>query len=88
MKQVQSKPNENEKGTAMTEAIRQVTGIDISGGVVDDAAERALSTVMRKLDKTMSVQFTVNELISEATDVNNLALMFHGESSTMCCAPS
>lgn len=62
-----------------TEAVRFVAGLDMSAGIADEAADRALSTVTRKLDKGLSVQFTVNELIAEATDVTNLALMFHGE---------
>ena len=76
LKQIQSPQNGQDNVT--TEAIRQVTGFDMSGGLADEAADRALSTVMRKLDKTLSVQFTVNELISEATDVANLARMFSG----------
>ena len=61
------------------EALRFVSGLDRSAGHGAEAADRALSTVARKLDKGLSVQFTVNELIAEATDINNLSLMFSGE---------
>ena len=60
------------------EAFKLAVGFDLFAGTADEAADRALSTVGRKLDKTLSVEFTVNELISEATDVSNLANMFFG----------
>ncbi|KAG4304904.1 hypothetical protein PORY_001579 [Pneumocystis oryctolagi] len=41
-------------------------------------AERALLVVSRKLSKTLSVEAVVNELIHEATNPNNLALLFCG----------
>ncbi|KAH9940832.1 uncharacterized protein BXZ73DRAFT_98663 [Epithele typhae] len=43
-----------------------------------EAADRALSSVSRKLDKTLSVEYTVNELITEASDPGNLGLMYTG----------
>lgn len=53
-------------------------GIDMSSGTAEEAADRALSSVSRKLDKSLSVQCAVNELIAEAADVTNLASMFPG----------
>ncbi|KAF8906302.1 hypothetical protein CPB84DRAFT_1844550 [Gymnopilus junonius] len=53
-------------------------GIDMSSGTADEAADRALNSVARKLDKSLSVESTVNELIAEATDPSNLATIFHG----------
>ena len=53
-------------------------GIDMDSGMEDEAADRALNGVARKLDKSLSVEYTVNELTSEASDVSNLALMFYG----------
>jgi len=53
-------------------------GIDMSSGTADEAADRALNSVARKLDKTLSVEYTVNELIAEATDTTNLATIFPG----------
>ncbi|EPS44547.1 hypothetical protein H072_1478 [Dactylellina haptotyla CBS 200.50] len=41
-------------------------------------ADRALTVVMKKLSKTLSVQATVNELITEAGDVKNLAVLYGG----------
>lgn len=55
-------------------------GINISmtSGSVDEAADRALTSVARKLEKTLSVEYTINELIAEATDSSNLANMYWG----------
>ena len=53
-------------------------GIDMSSGGVDEAADRALTSVAQKLDRALSAEYTVNELIAEATDPANLACMFHG----------
>ena len=41
-------------------------------------AERALMVVSKKLSPTLSVQATVNELIQQATDEKNLAILFCG----------
>ncbi|CDO73330.1 hypothetical protein BN946_scf185008.g93 [Trametes cinnabarina] len=60
------------------EAFRFMVGIDMASGAADEAADRALSTVARKLDKTLSVEYTVNELITAASDPANLALMYVG----------
>ncbi|KXN87389.1 Serine/threonine-protein kinase TEL1 [Leucoagaricus sp. SymC.cos] len=59
-------------------------GIDMSSGTAEEAADRALSSVARKLDKSLSVEYTVNQLIAEATDHWNLARIFAGE----CCISS
>lgn len=62
------------------EALNHIVGFNVSTATgTDEAADRALSAVARKLDKTLSVEFTVNELIAEATDVVNLGNMWHGE---------
>jgi len=58
-------------------------GIDMSSGTAEEAADRALSSVSRKLGKSLSVQCAVNELIAEAADVTNLASMFPGWGSYM-----
>ena len=64
-------------------------GIDMSSGSADEAADRALSSVARKLDKSLSVESTVNELLAEATDPLNLATIFYGKRATNnyhgCC---
>ncbi|KAG0709334.1 hypothetical protein DFH29DRAFT_870306 [Suillus ampliporus] len=52
--------------------------LDLASGSADEAADRALAGVARKLDKALSVEYTVNELIAEATDVVNLATIYHG----------
>ncbi|KAI8996521.1 hypothetical protein BD414DRAFT_534221 [Trametes punicea] len=77
IKRVQeSVPDETAQLTG--EAFRFAIGIDMASGAADEAADRALSTVARKLDKTLSVEYTVNELITEASDPANLALMYVG----------
>ena len=53
-------------------------GIDMSSGGVDEAADRALTSVAQKLERALSAEYTVNELIAEATDPANLACMFSG----------
>ena len=50
----------------------------MTSGTADEAADRALQSVNRKLDRTLSVEYTVNELIAEATDMTNLGLMYIG----------
>ncbi|KZP09916.1 hypothetical protein FIBSPDRAFT_922456 [Athelia psychrophila] len=61
------------------QANASTTSIDMSSGTADEAADRALSSVSRKLDKNLSVEYTVNELIAEATDIANLATIFPGK---------
>ena len=41
-------------------------------------ADRALTVVAKKLSRSLSVVATVNELIQQATDERNLALLFCG----------
>lgn len=51
----------------------------MTSGSADEAADRALAGVAIKLDKALSVEYTVNELIAEATDIVNLATIYQGE---------
>jgi ataxia telangiectasia mutated family protein len=44
-------------------------------------AGRALSVVEKKLSKTLSTKATVNELIQQATDEKNLAVLYMGWAS-------
>lgn len=50
-------------------------------GVVNEPSEadRALEVVRKKLSKTLSVTATVNDLINQATDERNLALLYSGK---------
>ncbi|KAK1637242.1 phosphatidylinositol 3 [Colletotrichum phormii] len=41
-------------------------------------ADRALEVVRKKLSKTLSVTATVNDLINQATDLSNLAVLYSG----------
>lgn len=47
-------------------------------------AERAITVVKKKLSGTLSVQATVNELIQQAQDERNLAVLYAGE---LACVP-
>jgi serine-protein kinase ATM len=78
LKRVQNNPP-TPSGTALTTYAYDKLGIDMTSGGADEAADRALTSVARKLDKSLSVEYTVNELIAEATDVMNLATIFVGK---------
>ncbi|KAG6909024.1 hypothetical protein DXG01_002297 [Tephrocybe rancida] len=62
--------------TTTTARIGVDIGIDMSSGTAEEAADRALNSVFRKLDKSLSVQTVISQLIREATDPVNHALMF------------
>ncbi|KAI0128353.1 phosphatidylinositol 3 [Xylariales sp. AK1849] len=51
-----------------------------AGGVVNEPSEadRALEVVRKKLSKTLSVTATVNDLINQAMDERNLAVLYSG----------
>lgn len=48
-----------------------------------DDADRALGIIRAKLDDRLSVEYTVNKLIQEATEVTHLARIFSGESVSL-----
>ncbi|KAI9064013.1 hypothetical protein FKP32DRAFT_1665872 [Trametes sanguinea] len=77
-KSSKSEVRQQETAQLTEEAFRFAVGLDMASGAADEAADRALSAVARKLDKTLSVEYTVNELITEASDPANLALMYVG----------
>jgi RES domain-containing protein len=56
----------------------------MSSGTADEAADRALTAVARKLDRALSTEYTVNDLIAEATDPANMACMFVGGHQETC----
>ncbi|KAJ5893828.1 hypothetical protein N7495_005519 [Penicillium taxi] len=58
-----------------------LAGIDKSSNNEPSEADRALTVVTKKLSKTLSVTATVNELIQQATDEKNLALLYCGWAS-------
>ena len=55
--------------------------LDMNSAGVEEAADRALSAVARKLDGALSVEHTINELIHEASDAANLCMMYQGQCS-------
>jgi serine-protein kinase ATM len=65
-------------GAGAPGTVKGILGIDMHSDVVAEAADRALSTVARKLGTGLSVEYTVNELVAEATDPLHLANMFPG----------
>jgi hypothetical protein len=56
-------------------------GLDLESEPEHESADRALTGVKRKLDKQLSIEYTVNELIVTAVDPMNLATIYHGRSS-------
>jgi serine-protein kinase ATM len=72
---------------ARESTIRDLIGIDLSSDSAAEAADRALSAVQRKLEKTLSVEYTINELVAEATDTMNLANMFAGKCAMYHVSP-
>jgi ataxia telangiectasia mutated family protein len=78
--QASSSTTEPAASRALTPAHGGVPELDMSSGTADEAADRALTAVGRKLDRALSTEYTVNELIAEATDPANLACMFMGRS--------
>ncbi|KAJ1024768.1 hypothetical protein NDA16_002808 [Ustilago loliicola] len=55
---------------------------EIAGGIGTDTAElsadRAITSVMAKLSSSLSIEYTVNDLIQQAMDAGNLSAIFHG----------
>lgn len=69
----------NTNDLAASDTARLGINIDMSNSTVEELADRALSGVAQKLEKALSVEYTVNQLVAEATDVTNLANMFARE---------
>ncbi|SNX86282.1 related to TEL1 - telomere length control protein [Melanopsichium pennsylvanicum] len=57
-----------------TEAAAGVVGTDTA----DLSADRAVTSVMTKLSSSLSIEYTVNDLIQQAMDAGNLSAIFHG----------
>ncbi|KAI5895314.1 uncharacterized protein SCHCODRAFT_02228065 [Schizophyllum commune H4-8] len=78
------KEQEKKANASAADAYLRATGhdldldLDLDNGTSIESADRALMSVARKLDGSLSVEFTVNELIAEATDMQNLATIFTG----------
>ncbi|KAL1684061.1 hypothetical protein EV122DRAFT_200304 [Schizophyllum commune] len=82
---------EKKANASAADAYFRATGydldLDLDNGTSIESADRALMSVARKLDGSLSVEFTVNELIAEATDMQNLATIFCGEHQDLrCCS--
>ena len=54
-------------------------GLDLESDPESESADRALTSVRRKLDNKLSIEYTVNELIVSAMDPTNLAMIFAGK---------
>lgn len=63
-----------------TEMAKRVQGGQADDKLKDlpDDADRALSIVRSKLDTRLGVQYSVNQVIQEATDPRNLSCIFSG----------
>ncbi|TGJ87704.1 hypothetical protein E0Z10_g1018 [Xylaria hypoxylon] len=74
-------PRRDEAGDdAETEVDSKKKNIAAKNGIVNEPSEadRALEVVRKKLSKTLSVTATVNDLINQATDERNLAVLYSG----------
>lgn len=65
--------DDNDVGDDQADAVNRKTVNEPS------EADRALEVVRKKLSKTLSVTATVNDLINQATDERNLAVLYSGE---------
>ncbi|SPO27943.1 related to TEL1 - telomere length control protein [Ustilago trichophora] len=50
----------------------------VGTGTAELSADRAVTSVMSKLSSSLSVEYTVNDLIQQAMDAGNLSAIFHG----------
>ena len=73
-------PNHDEMA-AVSEKTKEGTNVNEPG-----EADRALTVVSKKLSKTLSVTATVNDLINQARDERNLAVLYSGKSQRVCFA--
>ncbi|KAI1427044.1 phosphatidylinositol 3 [Xylaria sp. FL1777] len=74
-------PRRDEAGDdAETEVDSKKKNAAAKNGIVNEPSEadRALEVVRKKLSKTLSVTATVNDLINQATDERNLAVLYSG----------
>jgi len=76
MKRMQDNQFEQQQQPLAT--TRSVDGTTKPKDESESEADRALTVVAKKLSKTLSVGATVNELIQQASDEKNLALLFCG----------
>jgi len=65
------------QGSQIVDSSR-IDGINQIDGQLFTDADRAIATVARKLSSELSVEYQVNDLIMQATDVNNVGSIFHG----------
>ncbi|KAL9603048.1 MAG: hypothetical protein Q9219_001412 [cf. Caloplaca sp. 3 TL-2023] len=82
LKKMQEAQTEAPAGAEPTEGEEDVWGERKKTENEPGEADRALTVVKKKLSKSLSVTATVNELMQQATDERNLALLFAGESLT------
>ncbi|MCJ1313627.1 Serine/threonine-protein kinase tel1 [Agyrium rufum] len=84
LKKVQQGAEQGDEDAKAEEAADQENKVKREGGGEErkenepGEADRALEVVKKKLSKSLSVTATVNELIQQATDVRNLAVLFCG----------
>jgi ataxia telangiectasia mutated family protein len=64
---------------------KRIQGSEDAEGIdeLPDDADRALAIVRNKLDTRLSVQYSVNQVIQEATDARNLSAIFSGETELL-----
>lgn len=55
----------------------EATGV-LGTDTAELSADRAVTSVMSKLSSSLSIEYTVNDLIQQATDAGHLSAIFHG----------
>lgn len=82
IRRMQETENAAEEEAKTTRGVSNTAGLGAKKRDVNEPSEadRALTVVAKKLGKSLSVEATVNELIQQATDERNLALLYCGNS--------
>ncbi|KAF9266973.1 hypothetical protein L218DRAFT_1074808 [Marasmius fiardii PR-910] len=75
---IQKIQHQSNNQTAVATANIPGLSINMASGNAEEDADRALSSVARKLDKTLSVATVVRGLVAEAKDPANLSSLYHG----------
>lgn len=79
---VRADPTARARRAVSADIVKRVQGSEERDAVavedLPDDADRALAGVAGKLDTKLSVEYTVNQLIQEATDPQNLGRVFNG----------
>lgn len=72
-----------ESDSAKLQRIQGSARVELNqSSTVQEKADRVLGEIRQKLSNSLSPEYTVNMLVQEATSTENLAMIYHGESSS------